>query len=833
MDVAVIKFKASGQKLSVVSADKFAANTVNYIRAEFELGDGWDGFDVVRAVWANDFNKIATILDTDGVTMVPWEVLKRTGMLQVNLVGSISDGDELTDRLTTYKVKALDVNGCTNVDGDNTSPITPSQFEQFVAIVHDDAEAAADARDEARGYASDAEDYRDEAVGAAADAEDYRDAAKGYADDAEDYKDQAKGYADDAEADAEEIRNMTATATTLPEGSSATASYSDGVLSLGIPKGDTGATGATGNGIASAVLNADYTLTLNFTDGTHYTTPPIRGAQGVQGETGNGIESVYLTETHGAVKTYTILFTDGTTTTFEVTDGEVTLAQLEQVLPTDTASGAIASFEDGSDLFNYLSCICEINPVQDLHGYDKPWVGGAGKNELDESTFSSNGTFTESNGVFSNASTDTRGYFSAVIRGYHSDDTYENMSTTAFGTTGRQSFPTFTPQSDIVRIAILHSGSQLNLYCYFDCSLKSGQTYIASLNIIGFNPQSVGGLSFDKIQIETGSTATAWTPYSNLCPITGWTGCEVSKAGVNLFDKSDYDYILGYFDTTIHSASNHVIVYIPCKPSTTYTVSRKRVLANDRFGVSWTKTTPADGVATYNATNAPNSGTVGDLMSLTITTGADAKYIAVWAYWGGESSALNSLQIELGSTASDYHAYNGTTYNISWQTEAGTVYGGSIDVISGVLTVDRVGIDLGDITWSYNSNGLFFVASVLGRETTTSGTIDMISDKYEVNIWTSSTSQLANQSDKTAWYQRGEANIIIKELSLTSPTDFKTFITGTQLVYPLATPQTYQLDPVQVACLLGRNNVWADCGDIEEVKYKADVQLWVEKMLNA
>lgn len=50
------------------------------------------------------------------------------------------------------------------------------------------------------------------------------------------------------------------------------------------PKGDTG---DTGNGIASAVLNADYTLTLNFTNGTSYTTPtPIRGATGATGPQG-------------------------------------------------------------------------------------------------------------------------------------------------------------------------------------------------------------------------------------------------------------------------------------------------------------------------------------------------------------------------------------------------------------------------------------------------------------------------------------------------------------------------------------------------------------------
>lgn len=44
--------------------------------------------------------------------------------------------------------------------------------------------------------------------------------------------------------DLSEIENLTVTVSTLPAGSSATASYADGVLSLGIPKGDKGDTGA-------------------------------------------------------------------------------------------------------------------------------------------------------------------------------------------------------------------------------------------------------------------------------------------------------------------------------------------------------------------------------------------------------------------------------------------------------------------------------------------------------------------------------------------------------------------------------------------------------------
>lgn len=105
---------------------------------------------------------------------------------------------------------------------------------------------------------------------------------------------------------------------------------------------DTGvrANGIVGNGIESAVLNADYTLTLNFTDGTSYTTPSIRGATGysptitataiqggnrititnenstssfdvMDGPTGNGIADITL----NADYTLTITYTDGTSTT--------------------------------------------------------------------------------------------------------------------------------------------------------------------------------------------------------------------------------------------------------------------------------------------------------------------------------------------------------------------------------------------------------------------------------------------------------------------------------------------------------------------------------------
>lgn len=54
--------------------------------------------------------------------------------------------------------------------------------------------------------------------------------------------------------------------------------------------------GADGNGIKSAVLNADYSLTLTFDNNASYTTPSIRGATGAAGKNGVSIKSIRIEE---------------------------------------------------------------------------------------------------------------------------------------------------------------------------------------------------------------------------------------------------------------------------------------------------------------------------------------------------------------------------------------------------------------------------------------------------------------------------------------------------------------------------------------------------------
>lgn len=129
-------------------------------------------------------------------------------------------------------------------------------------------------------------------------------------------------------------------------------------------------------------------------------------------------------------------------------------------------------------------------------------------------------------------------------------------------------------------------------------------------------------------------------------------------------------------------------------------------------------------------------------------------------------------QLELGSTATDYEPYSGQTYDITFPTEVGTVYGGLLDVTSGVLTVTDAQI-----------------ASYAGE--TLPG--EWISDRDV--------------------YVAG-----------TTPT------TGAQVVYKLATPVTYHLTPQEITSLLGTNNLWADTGD-SEVEYRANTELWVQRKI--
>ena len=709
MDTITINFKASGQNLTAdAHPQRYASNTVNYIQAVFDLDENWQRFDSVRAVWHNDFACISTVLDGDGACTVPHEVLTNLDEVHVNLVGSDVDGEELVDRMTTYPLRVVIIDAHARICGTETAEVTPSQFEQYVAIVR---ELVADIKD-----------------------------------------------IDSVELNADYTLTI---------------SFSDGTeTTVGPIRGEQG---ETGNGIASAVLNDDYTLTLTFTDGTSYTTPSIRGEQGEQGE-----------------------------------PGEVTLAQLSAVLPTDTASGAIASFPDGSDLFDYLSCVCDINPLQDLHGYDKPWVGGAGVNkwepfdgssrgitftQQDDGTIKISGTMTLSgwpqiskdftlaelglsvgDTIYCYAPTDSD--VSAAIRFFDSDSTQlSQISTNSSGTI----------PANTVTVRLLQIGKGGNN------TPQQGDT----INTVG------------KFEFLKGSSApTAWTPYSNICPITGWTGANVVRTGKNLNPSTGVNY----------TTSNATRIF--CKAGT-YTISTNNgasLGSNNQlyirlFDAQTDGNTITSGNITGSNMQLNSSGTLlyggNGYASVTVTIAVDC-----WVALGFNNqvpSNFTGLQMEVGSSATSYEAYSGNTYSIPF---GQTVYGGTLDVTTGVLTVDRaIMTPTIDQFTSANSHGItnsrFVISPSCDYATRNTSICNALPIQNTLFADTATEGFLMSGQDV------GYIRLLSSRVSTKQEAQDFVNTNGITIVYPLATPTTIQLTPTEVKSLLGSNNIFADCGDSE------------------
>ena len=162
---------------------------------------------------------------------------------------------------------------------------------------------------------------------------------------------------------------------------------------------------------------------------------------------------------------------------------------------------------------------------------------------------------------------------------------------------------------------------------------------------------------------------------------------------------------------------------------------------------------------------------------------------------------------------------NPTVSNVYTIDLDGTRYGGKLDVVSGVLTVDRACVDLGSLDWT---NGgamkMFFsmgIRDLVKKPSNNDEIANVLSDRLEPISYSGITFTTIG---KVCISTSGSVGIVDGN-TYVSVTDFKTAMNGVQLVYELATPLTYQLTPTQVKSLLGSNNVWCDTGNIEGSEY--------------
>lgn len=159
---------------------------------------------------------------------------------------------------------------------------------------------------------------------------------------------------------------------------------------------------------------------------------------------------------------------------------------------------------------------------------------------------------------------------------------------------------------------------------------------------------------------------------------------------------------------------------------------------------------------------------------------------------------------------------NGSAVTISWETEAGTVYGGTLDVATGLLTVDRVSKTISNAAQIARNNATqyyVYASATPDIRPATGQSSVILSDKFAPAGASYATSGVCFLNNATIRFNTfGSYDTVADMLADIGPMQF---------VYPIAEPLTYQINAAEVRTMLGDNTIGADAGTVT-VTYHVD-----------
>ena len=496
-----------------------------------------------------------------------------------------------------------------------------------------------------------------------------------------------------------------------------------------------------------------------------------------KGDTGNGISSVAKTATSGLVDTYTVTFTDGTTTTFTVTNGA------------KGDKGDTGAKGDKGDTGNGIASITKTSTSGLVDTYTVSMTDGT------------NTTFTVTNGEDGAVTAEEEAEINRRILA---------------------SFPTATLTDQ--QIATFDDGAD-------DIPVKDL------------------AVSIEPIQSGSGDP----TP-DNVRPITGWTGARIARTGKNLFKSPTGEPITssgvtltpnsdGSFTLEGEASANasNFNVNLPTRlpTGTKVTISLNNADINSAIAVRLVGISRSGGALYSTPCYASTENATLTYTIIPNMVSANRINIICGTSAGGHDAVAPitlKVQVELGDTATAWQPYSGTTYPVSWASEAGTVYGGTLDVTTGLLTVTRAMVDAGTLAWGKNTalTNAFSGALAPQGNMVATNPFAIICSKYKTAENISSVGQLPDlcitgsiNDSNTFRYIFIRDDFFAPVWENNTPEVFKAALDGAQVSFLLTTPQTYQLTPTEVKTLLGENHIWADTGNTS-VTYRADPTLYID-----
>lgn len=514
--------------------------------------------------------------------------------------------------------------------------------------------------------------------------------------------------------------------------------------------------------------------------------------------------------------------------------------QLGAALIVNEASGAIATFPDGSDDVPVKSLTVGIKPSQDLHGLPYPYPAGGSANLIPDGTNTENGYI---GGAYLNADGSTTSGATTYVSEY-------------FPVTVGETY-TWSCNVDAVNPCMCFYDADKNYISGVTSNHKLPKTFTAPINAAYARSSQYTVLSGNILQLEIGSTATTPMRYSNICPISGYDSAGVYRSVYNLLDQSIVLRASGWalstdegFETyegvpvyngTSYALANYFTKTNPMPlsvdPSKRYVIAYwwrsvgEHAKAGLRMAVLY-----SDGTEDLTGTQSANLTWTRRILATyegKVPVGIRFAYNSNYAiYLAGLCCVEYEQYIGMGDDRLTFVCPGDrTAVTIPL---GDTIYGGSLDVVSGVMTVTHKlhTFNSGDLTVSETSTATKHIFSSYRPSDFAPTTVENWAKGYKSNILSLSARGTSGSAIVNGSIYGGATYLSIRLDSVPATQEgIDALLTATplQIYAPLVSPVTVQLVGQSLTTLKGRNNIWSDAGDVS-VDYVADTKLFIEQL---
>lgn len=457
-------------------------------------------------------------------------------------------------------------------------------------------------------------------------------------------------------------------------------------------------------------------------------------------------------------------------------------------------TGNPIEFTDGADA-PLVKCTTTIQGNQDLHGYSKPWVGGAGKNKvqviattqtINGATFNVNwdGTISVVNNV--NATT------TIYITNAPTLPEGSYILTGCPGGGGNSTYKLDIPNASYA----VDAGSGVS----FTSDGSSGY----GVRLVVYEGHGDGLVFKPMIRLSTVQDAT-FEPYSNICPITTYNQSTISVGSRNILnpDIIQSGYSLGSTTGLPITDASRTATTSPIDVSGNTTVYLNYMSSVAQTRVIYSKFS--------NGTLV--SRTAGFTVGSIDVSDADELYLCWYSNNGTiEISNLSVMQLENGSTGTSYVPYKPITKHTA--TFSQSIYQGNADFVGGSVTARHVKITLdgseGSSNWrkSNSKDGSFYYIGLTDRKAGSVFTCNLAPyvgfDGYAYGTCSSQT----NNVYVHFWFLDTDKTL----------TDWMTWLSNNpiEIEYELNTPTTETITPTNlpIKSLFGYNHIKSSTGDM-------------------